>query len=123
MMRELKIDPETEDFVRDGAGGLVYDDGAGTAVLHALKIRFGADWLLPEDGSQLEEISRSSGPATERIQLDVERALGVLESRGRISHIKVTATQTTATRVDVIVEYRDARTGRAIRFTASSKGG
>lgn len=121
-MRELKIDPVTLDFLRDGRGGLVYADGAETAVLHQLSIEFGGDWLLPTDGSRLHELSLFGGAnSPEAIDAEIRRCLDVLVRRGRISEPQVVARQVRTGRVDAEVRYRDTRTGRPISFSTTSE--
>jgi phage baseplate assembly protein W len=119
-MRELKIDPNTQDFVRDGKGGLVYAAGAETAVLHQVAIHFGEDWLAPDDGSRLHDLQYFTGDAAARIKTELERALTHLERRGRISEIEVTTTQTSSGLVDATTRYRDTRTRRASSFTVTT---
>lgn len=116
-MREIKIDPATNDLVRDGKGGYVYVEGAETAVLHQLSITLDGDWLAPEDGSLLHDLQYFTGDAPEKVQTELERALGVLEKRGRVSEVQVTASQQSGGRVVSTVTYRDTRTGRVFSFT------
>lgn len=119
-MRDIKIDPVTQDLVRDGRGGFVYATGAETSVLHQLSIHFGGDWLSPEDGSRLHELSlfSTAAPAAD-IEAETRRSLDVLVRRGRIADPSVEARQIKPGRVDVNVSYRDVRSGQLIRFTTS----
>lgn len=121
MARDLKIDPVTHDLVRDGRGGFAYAAGAETAVLHQLEIHFGGDWLLPDDGSRLHELALFSGDASADIDAEIRRALDVLVKRGRILDPQVVARQVRAGRVDADVSYRDAKTGRLIRFSTTTE--
>lgn len=117
-MREILIDPLTRNFVRDGAGGFRFAVGAETSVLHQLEIHFGGDWLAPEDGSLLHELDAFTGEDDALIKAELERCLGVLVRRGRISDVAVTMTPTpVGGRSDATVSYRDARTGRPLSFT------
>lgn len=120
-MREIKIDPTTNDLVRDGKGGYVYTESADTAVLHQLAIHFGADWLAPDDGSRIHDLQYFTGDSAERIKAEIERALGVLEARGRIGNIEVTAEQEAGGAVVATTRYRDTRTGRVTSFTTRSR--
>ena len=118
--REIKIDPTTNDLVRDGRGGFVYADGAETAILHAIRIHFGGDWYLPGDGSRLHDHQALLGADVDDVASELTRALTPLVTRLRISNVSVIPQPSSVLgRFDLSIHYTDARTGRAglVTFT------
>jgi len=84
------IDPETGDYVDDGAGGDVDTETIETAAYHQILTHLGEYWAGPEKGSEIHRVPEMS--ATEALQkapATLTAALQALVDAGFAKDLKV----------------------------------
>lgn len=114
--RDLKIDPETGDYVSDGAGGYETTTDASTAMYHQIRGNLGQWAGDPKAGSRLHEFDRAKSfvSRTEREIVDaIDQALKPLVDASLITapeHV----TERTTDRVVTETTVRDRTTGQVI---------
>lgn len=114
MPLDYKIDPATQDLVKDGKGGYVKIKTAETSVQNQLLARYGECWHDPELGSKLYDLDAfKTDPAT-LVAEEARRALERLEAAGRIADIEVVAEQPRAGRVNVRTRFRDTSADQVV---------
>lgn len=123
MAWDLKIDPITQDFVRDGAGGWETTEHGDTAVLHQLVCHYDAWWGDQQLGSRLHDRDLFTTAPAALVVAEVERALGVLIKDALIADLEVTAAEVGAGRVDVRTIYRLVASGQDVEVGLPTFGG
>lgn len=116
-MAELKFDPITRDWIRDGKGGFVRTAGSDTTVMHNILTHFGEDPLDPDSGSLFHDASRFLGDTKALLEDEARRCNAALVARGVITSVTATARVDERGGAEVDISYRDVRTGAFNRFS------
>ncbi len=114
MPNDFKFDPATGDLISDGKGSFVLTQNADTMLQLQLECHFGECWHDETLGSRLFNLRFFQTNPLVMLPDEVRRALNVIQSRGRIDSIQVSATRVTSYRVDVSSVSRDTSTGQLI---------
>lgn len=114
MAKDYKFDPVTGDLVRDGKGGFVLVDTAETALFEQMTHHFRAWWARPDHGSRLHDVRAFKATDLPSVVAEARRALGQLESAGRIANVQVRGETPKVGRIVVASTSRDTSTGRTL---------
>ena len=114
MPNDFKFDPATGDLISDGKGWFVTTPNADTMLQLQLECHYGECWHDETLGSRLFDLRFFQANPLVMLPDEVKRSLTVLQSRGRIDSIQVSATRVNAGRVDVSSKSRDTSTGQIV---------
>lgn len=114
MAFDLQFDPVSRDLVDDGNGSFAFTDTAATMVMHQYWCRYRKWWGLSELGSLFYDLGSFQQNPALKARDEVQRMLGVVVSRGRISNVSVAASAPSPGRVQTQASMRDVGTGQVI---------
>lgn len=121
MPNDFQFDPVTRDLIPDGKGWFVTTPHADTKLQLQLGCYADKCWHDEELGSFLYDLKRFQAKPEILLPDEATRSLKVLQSRGDIQIIEVTAVTVNPNRVDVATKSRDTSTGQLI--TTRNKAG
>lgn len=113
---DLVIDPETGDFVRDGAGGWERTETGDTAIRNQLGVQFGSWWGDPRIGSLLHDRARFASDPPTLVAAELRRAFALLAADQYLADVEVTAAANPVKqgRVDARTSYRLVESGQLV---------
>lgn len=126
MATDVKIDPETRDFVDTADGDWEEIDDATTAVMLQLDAREDGWWGDPPSGSRNAEIMESDLPTIDDLRDSTRRALGALVKAGVIADafVNVGDDQDKGAGVgSLLIQWRDRSSNRPADLVYSPLGG